>query len=125
MSSPHPVSGEIRLDRTHEAAGELLLKSPLLQEPLLGSIRQTAEFDERRGNVESRQHGEITGLPPCEVQQDVSDIARLPREVDPPDQIGSVLACCECRGLAVRRLSLLGKYRKPAHFRVPKRIRVN
>jgi hypothetical protein len=30
MNSPHPVSGEITLDSTHEAAGELLLIGPLL-----------------------------------------------------------------------------------------------
>src|SRR6516225_12498591 len=114
------MGGEETLDGTHKTASELLLIGAPLQQALLGRIGQAAELDERRGDVLSGQHGEIgealravaqrylapeldhdlvgeqdgqiAGLAPCQVQQDISDISRLMRQTNTADKVRPVLA---------------------------------
>src|SRR6185437_11473598 len=49
---------EIVVDRADQAAGDLALVAGLLQEPLLFAVRETAELDQRRGNVRRLEHRE-------------------------------------------------------------------
>src|SRR5712671_4810582 len=104
------VGGEKILDRAQQAAGQALLISALSEQALVDRVRETAQLDQRGWHIGRRQHREpggamrlfeqwhgmpelpddrvrqgqraVVGLPAYHVEQDRSDIAPLPPQID-------------------------------------------